>query len=193
MATKTTNYNLTKPAYDEDADIAVINANMDIIDAKMKEIENAGGSGGGGGASAWSDITGKPFESIGSGLSVNAGVLSATGGGSGGGGINYSTEEQVIGTWIDEKPLYKKTYIIEVGTIDHVRQDLDANMNIINVYGIAKSTSDNTDASPINMVENTSNVYIKTRCYSQQIHILVGNGLNNRTYYVTVEYTKTTD
>lgn len=193
MATKTTNYNLTKPAYDEDADIAVINANMDIIDAKMKEIENAGGSGGGGGASAWSDITGKPFESIGSGLSVNAGVLSATGGGSGGGGINYSTEEQVIGTWIDEKPLYKKTYIIEVGTIDHVRQDLDANMNIINVYGIAKSTSDNTDASPINMVENTSNVYIKTRCYSQQIHILVGSGLNNRTYYVTVEYTKTTD
>ena len=82
MATKTTNYNLTKPAYDEDADIAVINANMDIIDAKMKEIEEAGGSGGGG-ASAWSDITGKPFESIGSGLSVNNGVLSATGGGSG--------------------------------------------------------------------------------------------------------------
>lgn len=46
MATKTTNYNLVKPAYDEDADIAVINANMDIIDTKMKEIENAGGSGG---------------------------------------------------------------------------------------------------------------------------------------------------
>ena len=43
MATKTTNYNLTKPAYDEDADIAVINKNMDIIDAKMKEIEEAGG------------------------------------------------------------------------------------------------------------------------------------------------------
>lgn len=46
MATKTTNYNLTKPAYDEDADIAVINANMDIIDAKMKEIEEAGGGSG---------------------------------------------------------------------------------------------------------------------------------------------------
>ena len=42
MATKTTNYNLTKPAYDEDADIAVINKNMDIIDTKMKEIEEAG-------------------------------------------------------------------------------------------------------------------------------------------------------
>lgn len=43
MATKTTNYNLTKPAYDENADIKVINDNMDIIDAKMKEIEDAGG------------------------------------------------------------------------------------------------------------------------------------------------------
>ena len=42
MATKTTNYNLVKPAYDEDADIAVINKNMDIIDTKMKEIEEAG-------------------------------------------------------------------------------------------------------------------------------------------------------
>ena len=108
MATKTTNYNLTKPAYDEDADIAVINANMDIIDAKMKEIENAGGSGGGGGASAWLDITGKPFESIGSGLSVNGGVLSVTGGGSSG-SVIYSNDERLIGTWIDGSALYEKT------------------------------------------------------------------------------------
>jgi hypothetical protein len=37
MATKTTNYGLTKPSYNETADIGVINSNMDIIDAKMKE------------------------------------------------------------------------------------------------------------------------------------------------------------
>lgn len=28
----------------------------------------------------------------------------------GGGGCNYSTEEQVVGTWIDGKPIYQKTY-----------------------------------------------------------------------------------
>lgn len=37
MATQTTNYGLTKPSYNETADIGVINSNMDIIDAKMKE------------------------------------------------------------------------------------------------------------------------------------------------------------
>ena len=79
MATKTTNYNLTKPSYNESADISVINQNMDIIDEKMKEIENASG-GGGGGASAWSDISDKPFESIGNGLEVDKnGVMSAIG------------------------------------------------------------------------------------------------------------------
>lgn len=37
MSTTTTNYNLVKPEYTDVADIADINGNMDIIDAKMKE------------------------------------------------------------------------------------------------------------------------------------------------------------
>ena len=49
MATQTTNYGLTKPSYNETADIGVINSNMDIIDAKMKEIDNKAGGGGGSG------------------------------------------------------------------------------------------------------------------------------------------------
>lgn len=80
MATQTTNYGLTKPSYGDNADIAVINGNMDKIDAKMKEIEDAGGSG----ASTWADVANKPFETVGSGLSVDeSGALNATGGGSG--------------------------------------------------------------------------------------------------------------
>ena len=39
MATQTTNYGLKKPSYSDTADIGVINSNMDIIDAKMKEID----------------------------------------------------------------------------------------------------------------------------------------------------------
>ena len=47
MATQTTNYGLKKPSYSDTADIGVINSNMDVIDAKMKEIDDKAGSGGG--------------------------------------------------------------------------------------------------------------------------------------------------
>ena len=39
MATSTTNYGWTKPAYEDDADIMVINGTIDAIDAQMKSIE----------------------------------------------------------------------------------------------------------------------------------------------------------
>lgn len=47
MATKTTNYNLTKPDLTDWADIRVLNNNMDIIDSAMKTISDLAGSGGG--------------------------------------------------------------------------------------------------------------------------------------------------
>ena len=40
MATTTTNIGLTKPAYADDADIAVINGNMDILDTKIGAVGN---------------------------------------------------------------------------------------------------------------------------------------------------------
>lgn len=49
MATKTTNYNLTKPDMTDYADIRVLNANMDIIDSAMKTISDLAQSGSGGG------------------------------------------------------------------------------------------------------------------------------------------------
>lgn len=48
MATKTTNYNLTKPDLTDWADIRVLNANMDIIDSVMKTISDLAGTGSGG-------------------------------------------------------------------------------------------------------------------------------------------------
>lgn len=48
MATKTTNYNLTKPDLTDWADIRVLNNNMDIIDSAMKTISDLAGTGLGG-------------------------------------------------------------------------------------------------------------------------------------------------
>lgn len=39
MATSTTNYGWTKPAYEDDADIMVINGTIDAIDSQMKSID----------------------------------------------------------------------------------------------------------------------------------------------------------
>lgn len=50
MATKTTNYNLTKPDLTDWADIRVLNTNMDIIDSTMKTISDLASSGSGGDA-----------------------------------------------------------------------------------------------------------------------------------------------
>ena len=98
MATTTTNYGLTKPSYGDNADIAVINSNMDKIDAKMKEIEDAGGSG----ASTWAEVENKPFETVGSGLSVDeSGALNVTGGGSGGSSVSWN-QIQTSGSKIAE-------------------------------------------------------------------------------------------
>ena len=38
---KTTNYKLYKPSYDDDVDIQILNNNMDILDGKLKEINDA--------------------------------------------------------------------------------------------------------------------------------------------------------
>ena len=40
MATKTTNYNLTKPDLEDFADIRVLNGNMDIIDDALKKVKD---------------------------------------------------------------------------------------------------------------------------------------------------------
>lgn len=47
MATKTTNYNLTKPDLNDWADIRIINANMDILDDAIKSISDLAGGGTG--------------------------------------------------------------------------------------------------------------------------------------------------
>lgn len=50
--------------------------------------------------------------------------------GGGGGGHNYSTTEQVVGTWLDGKPLYEKTIHLT---------NISFNANFYHVHGIANA------------------------------------------------------
>lgn len=136
MATQTTNYGLTKPSYNETADIGVINSNMDIIDAKMKEIDNKAGSGGGGGntdtyghvkvGSVTIDASGDDTIELVAGSNVTltpdttskSVTISATGGGGGGTSVTVDSElsttsenpvqNKVITQALNEKGTYSK-------------------------------------------------------------------------------------
>ena len=68
-------------------------------------------TGGGGGASALTDLSDVNISSASDGQVLKYDSTSSkwvNANESGGGGHTYSTTEQVIGTWIDGKPLYEK-------------------------------------------------------------------------------------
>lgn len=107
---------------------------------------------------------------------------------------NYSTEEQIIGTWIDGKPLYRK--VINVGTLPnstskavaHGAANID---RIVYFKGSAYQSSGLTITLPFistvgaNMITMTVD---KTNITTQ-----AGINRTNFTAIVILEYTKTTD
>lgn len=119
---------------------------------------------------------------------------------------NYSTTEQVVGTWIDGKPLYETTitqdYTMTNNAYSYDKSLSDLNLNIATLAQIVwinkkifSSTNydfesnfyySNTEFSRVfYRVSNTSdNETLRFRCA----------GANpSGTFYVTLRYTKTTD
>ena len=59
------------------------------------------------------------------------GITYASGGSSSGNSVHYSTTEQVIGTWLNNKPLYQKTYEnLNIGTVQNYTLTLSDLQNI---------------------------------------------------------------
>ena len=101
---------------------------------------------------------------------------------------HYSTTEQVVGTWIDGKPLYEKTF--DFGQdLQIVAQDwndtpiLKGNIERI-IYGEIRNT--NYAVWPIAIRTNASSNYV-------QIMNMRPSGSNINARYFTIRYTKTTD
>lgn len=109
---------------------------------------------------------------------------------SGGSGHNYSTTEQVIGTWIDGKPLYEKT--VDMGSFSTGYGQFPhgiANINyIISYQFIGKRSDGNGGWFDNNSVGNDILLTVnKTDVYRQSSNISCEKG------YLTIQYTKTTD
>ena len=110
----------------------------------------------------------------------------------------YSTQEQIIGEWIDGKPLYQKTFsysvgaqtakvTIPVGTLSNVDY-------IVSCTGICKR-GNNLQYEQIPMYDNSDWFVYTSITINDTIATvnIVENGRSNATGYVTVQYTKTTD
>ncbi len=102
----------------------------------------------------------------------------------GGGGVNYSTTEQVIGTWIDGKTIYQKTYVfnqsipIQSSSYADITQEVPdyVDMDTI-VTAFVTSNSKATDSVWCGMDNNTFCLYC-------------AEGINADT--LTITYTKVT-
>lgn len=120
------------------------------------------------------------------------------------GGYNpfeYSTNEIIVGKWVDDKPLYRKTYIIN-GGISQGIYSVAHNINNIDVIFVNGSKSfmfnDNNKISypfPINQY-NGATSYDQVGIYVDNTNI---NFLAQTSWgtlwkaYITLEYTKTND
>jgi hypothetical protein len=125
-------------------------------------------------------------------------LIGSSGGGS---ATNYSTEEQIVGTWVDGKPIYMKTVVFENTSnltkmdIEHGIQDLD---EIIDVRG---SFCSYTSWKPLTVLYTPQMSDYNMSVYAIEAKgtftVLVGKMLASEKGFtkanITFYYTKTTD
>ena len=126
-------------------------------------------------------------------------LLATKGVGSGVGGddmIKYSTEEQVIGEWIDGKPIYRKVF--DISSITTSNTDLvniaDLKIeNLVNMWGTMKNSAGHI--YPMPLTDSTSNYSVIFIRASEAIRGRASDGSGSTITKVTIvlEYTKTTD
>ena len=113
---------------------------------------------------------------------------------------DYSTTEKIIGTWIDGKPLYQKTF---TGTITAKGDNVIVNDNKLNLIGIANSYITKggwTPVLPYLYGTGTALHYAigfvqddNKRIVLNYTDMSTGDYYIGATYYITLQYTKTTD
>jgi hypothetical protein len=117
---------------------------------------------------------------------------------SGGNSSNiYSTEETLIGTWIDGKPLYRK--VVNYGNLNDVKgtksvehgiSDIDT-ITDIKTIGYELAYAFNIPFAPSNHM--FAGITYAVRVDKTNIYIYVSDDRSVDTAIVTLEYTKTTD
>lgn len=221
MSTYTTNYNLEKPdSTDDFKDFrSNYNSNMDIIDA------NLGGGGGGNvddvlvnGVSvvdgnhdaqitSYKEVTQAEYDAL-PATKLTDGIAyfikDAGGGGGGSSSHNYSTTEQVIGTWIDGKPVYECTFYLATASLSSKEFAISTGLSdikkILTCTGVLTNGSE-TYTLPFERLTERESIRTFARVNSDgtvTLNVITGVGGASvystvTDVYVTITYTKTTD
>ena len=118
---------------------------------------------------------------------------------------NYSLEEQKIGTWLNGKSLYQKTYVTVVPTTSSdgvsVSSSTPLNLSIVDEYvgfeGYIKNANGSIGLLNVTETSNSSQAArVLTFINFEDNTIRISNSIqrySGRTVYVTIRYTKTTD
>ena len=103
---------------------------------------------------------------------------------------NYSTEEQVVGTWIDNKPIYRK--ILNIGSYSFVSGENTFEHNITNFETLI-------DMKIRNAWVGNNRQYLWWEDYrsitmdTSKIYISTANASSFKNMFIIIEYTKSTD
>jgi hypothetical protein len=109
---------------------------------------------------------------------------------------DYSTEEKIIGTWIDGKPLYQKT--VNVGSVSAgTTKTVDFNgIDMVCAFsGVAHSQAYNQQIPIVFGHQNMTN-YVVNVLYTEnnnKINVYTGDDFSLDWCFITIQYTKTTD
>lgn len=111
-------------------------------------------------------------------------------------GSNYSTEEQVVGTWIDGKPIYQKT--VNCGALpNNTSKDVAHGISDIDkataVYGYGFTSTGGIIPLPYVVPGSYATEYVALSANRTNVSIGTGKDRSSLTGYVTLQYTKTTD
>ena len=109
---------------------------------------------------------------------------------------HYSTTEQVVGTWIDGKPLYEKTISLSAGDLPNANDSVQINHNISNLKYVVDCKGYVTNGQAYRSISSarlsSANV-VGTAVFSTYVYIESGMDLRSYTGHITIQYTKTTD
>lgn len=114
---------------------------------------------------------------------------------------DYSTDEKIVGTWIDGKPLYQKTIscgAIPNATSKSVALNITNLGDIVSMSGAMFATSGGIRYNNPLLWVGASSDAPNNKCaiYREGNNLVIQSGINLSVYdesYITIQYTKTTD